>query len=218
MILSEGISSGMHESQSRLCENYLARTTAFWKYHYPKLQETFPTQLGNVSFDEFYEAINVAKPSFVRTEADELTYPLHVLVRYEIEKGLFNGTISTEGLNETWNKMYKEYLGVDVSNDKVGILQDVHWSDGSFGYFPTYALGTAFAAQYMHAMHKDLDVDTLLSNNQYDVIMNWLKEHIHKYGFRYEAPELMKMVTGEEFNVNYYLDYLEEKYTKLYNL
>ena len=218
MILSEGISSGMHESQSRLCENYLARTTAFWKYHYPKLQETFPTQLGNVSFEEFYEAINVAKPSFVRTEADELTYPLHVLVRYEIEKGLFNGTISTEGLNETWNKMYKEYLGVDVPNDKVGILQDVHWSDGSFGYFPTYALGTAFAAQYMHAMRKDLDVDTLLSNNQYDVIMNWLKEHIHKYGFRYEAPELMKMVSGEEFNVNYYLDYLEEKYTKLYNL
>ena len=150
--------------------------------------------------------------------ADELTYPLHVLVRYEIEKGLFNGTISTEGLNETWNKMYKEYLGVDVPNDKVGILQDVHWSDGSFGYFPTYALGTAFAAQYMHAMRKDLDVDRLLSNNQYDVIMNWLKEHIHKYGFRYEAPELMKMVSGEEFNVNYYLDYLEEKYTKLYNL
>ena len=218
MILSEGISSGMHESQSRLCENYLARTTAFWQYHYPKLQEAFPTQLGNVSFEEFYEAINVAKPSFVRTEADELTYPLHVLVRYEIEKGLFNGTISTEGLNETWNKMYKEYLGVDVPNDKVGILQDVHWSDGSFGYFPTYALGTAFAAQYMHAMRKDLDVDTLLSNNQYDVIMNWLKEHIHKYGFRYEAPELMKMVSGEEFNVNYYLDYLEEKYTKLYNL
>ena len=175
LILSEGISSGMHESQSRLCENYLARTAAFWTYHYPKLQETFPAQLGNVSFDEFYEAINVAKPSFVRTEADELTYPLHVLVRYEIEKGLFNGTISTEGLNETWNKMYKEYLGVDVPNDKVGILQDVHWSDGSFGYFPTYALGTAFAAQYMHAMRKDLDVETLLSNNQYDVIMNWLK-------------------------------------------
>ncbi len=99
---------------------------------------------------------------------------MHVLVRYEIEKGLFNGIISTEGLNETWNKMYKEYLGVDVPNDKVGILQDVHWSDGSFGYFPTYALGTAFAAQYMHAMRKDLDVDTLLSNNQYDVIMNWL--------------------------------------------
>ncbi|MDU6630963.1 MAG: carboxypeptidase M32, partial [Lachnoanaerobaculum sp.] len=218
MILSEGVSSGMHESQSRLCENYLGRTMAFWKYNYPKLQAYFPKQLGDVSLEDFYKAINVSKPSFVRTEADELTYPLHVLIRYEIEKGLFNGTISTEGLDKTWNAKYKEYLGVDVPNDKLGILQDVHWSDGSFGYFPTYALGTAFAAQYVHAMKKDLDVDNLLENNKFDVVMNWLKENIHTYGFRYEAPELMKMVTGEEFNVNYFLDYIEEKYTKLYNL
>ena len=218
MILSEGVSSGMHESQSRLCENYLGRTLAFWKYHYPKLQKHFPKQLGEVSLEEFYQAINVSKPSFIRTEADELTYPLHVLIRYEIEKGLFNGSISTEGLDKTWNAKYKEYLGVDVPNDKVGILQDVHWSDGSFGYFPTYALGTAFAAQFMQAMRKDLDVERLLEENHFDEIMNWLKEHIHTYGFRYEAPELMKMVTGEEFNVNYFLDYIEEKYTKLYKL
>ena len=218
MILSEGVSSGMHESQSRLCENYLGRTLAFWKYHYPRLQKHFPKQLGEVSLEEFYQAINVSKPSFIRTEADELTYPLHVLIRYEIEKGLFNGSISTEGLDKTWNAKYKEYLGVDVPNDKVGILQDVHWSDGSFGYFPTYALGTAFAAQFMQAMRKDLGVERLLEENHFDEIMNWLKEHIHTYGFRYEAPELMKMVTGEEFNVNYFLDYIEEKYTKLYKL
>lgn len=218
MILSEGVSSGMHESQSRLCENYLGKTLAFWKYHYPKLQKVFPKQLEKVSLEDFYKAINASKPSFVRTEADELTYPLHVLIRYEIEKGLFDGSISTEGLDKTWNAKYKEYLGIDVPNDKLGILQDVHWSDGSFGYFPTYALGTAFAAQYVHAMKKDLDVDSLLENNKFDEVMNWLKENIHTYGFRYEAPKLMKMVTGEEFNVNYFLDYIEDKYTKLYQL
>ena len=167
---------------------------------------------------DFLKAVNASKPSFIRTEADELTYPLHVLIRYEIEKGLFNGTISTEGLDKTWNAKYKEYLGVDVPNAKVGILQDVHWSGGSFGYFPTYALGTAFAAQFVHTMRKELDVDKLLENNQYDVVMGWLKEHIHKYGCRYDAPELMKLVTGEDFDVNYFLDYIKEKYTKLYQL
>ena len=218
MILSDGVSSGMHESQSRLCENYLGRSRAFWEYHYPRFQRHFPNELENISLDEFYRAINLSEPSFVRTEADELTYPLHIVIRYEIEKGLFNGTISTENLDQTWNAKYKEYLGLDVPNDRVGILQDVHWSDGSFGYFPTYALGTAFAAQFMHAMRKDLDVDSLLQNNRYDTIMQWLKEHVQHYGCLYDAGEIIKRATGEEFNVNYFLDYIEEKYTKLYAL
>ena len=218
MILSDGVSSGMHESQSRLCENYLGRSRAFWEYHYPRFQRHFPNELGNISLDEFYRAINLSEPSFVRTEADELTYPLHIVIRYEIEKGLFNGTISTENLDQTWNAKYKEYLGLDVPNDRVGILQDVHWSDGSFGYFPTYALGTAFAAQFMHAMRKDLDVDSLLQNNRYDTIMQWLKEHVQHYGCLYDAGEIIKRATGEEFNVKYFLDYIEEKYTKLYAL
>ena len=178
--------------------------------------EVFPKQLGKVALEDFYKAINASKPSFVRTEADELTYPLHILIRYEIEKGLFDGSISTEGLDKTWNAKYKEYLGIDVPNDRLGILQDVHWSDGSFGYFPTYALGTAFVAQYVHAMKKDIDVDSLLENNHFDEIMKWLKENIHTYGFLYEAPKLMKMITGEDFDVKYFLDYIEEKYTKLY--
>ena len=218
MILSDGVSSGMHESQSRLCENYLGRSRAFWEYHYPRFQRHFPNELGNISLDEFYRAVNLSEPSFVRTEADELTYPLHIVIRYEIEKGLFNGTISTENLDQTWNAKYKEYLGLDVPNDRVGILQDVHWSDGSFGYFPTYALGTAFAAQFMHAMRKDLDVDSLLQNNRYDTIMQWLKEHVQHYGCLYDAGEIIKRATGEEFNVKYFLDYIEEKYTKLYAL
>lgn len=218
MILSEGVSSGMHESQSRLCENYLGRTRAFWSYNYPYLQKQFPQQLGGIDLDTFVNAMNVGVPSLVRTEADELTYPMHILIRYEIEKGLFNGTISTDGLDKVWADMYEKYLGVRPANAREGILQDVHWSDGSFGYFPTYALGSAFAAQFMHAMRKDMDVDQALADNRYTDCIQWLKEHIQKYGFRYEADEIMKKATGEEFNVNYYLDYLEDKYTKLYQL
>ncbi len=218
MILSNGVSSGMHESQSRLFENYLGRTLSFWKANYPILQKYFPKQLEGITVEQYVDAINASTPSLIRTEADELTYPMHILIRYEIEKGLFNGTIPVEKLNETWNKMYKEYLGVDVPNDRDGILQDVHWSDGSFGYFPTYALGSAFSAQFMKAMRKDIDVDALLENNKFDEIIAWLKEHIHQYGCRYTAEEIMLKATGESFNPDYYLDYLEEKYTKLYNL
>lgn len=218
MILSNGVSSGMHESQSRLFENYLGRTLSFWKANYPTLQKYFPKQLEGITVEQYVDAINASTPSLIRTEADELTYPMHILIRYEIEKGLFNGTIPVEKLNETWNKMYKEYLGVDVPNDRDGILQDVHWSDGSFGYFPTYALGSAFSAQFMKAMRKDIDVDALLENNKFDEIIAWLKEHIHQYGCRYTAEEIMLKATGEPFNPDYYLDYLEEKYTKLYNL
>ncbi len=218
MILSEGISSGMHESQSRLFENYLGRTEAFWQYNYPVLQKYFPDQLGGVTLGEFVRMLNVSRPSLIRTEADELTYPMHILIRYEIEKGLFNGTIPTEGLNETWKKMYKEYLGVDVPNDRDGILQDVHWSDGSFGYFPTYALGSAFSAQFTAKMRQDIDVDEALRSGRFDACVSWLKEHIHQYGCRYNADEIMNMVCGEPFDVNYYIDYLEDKYTKLYGL
>lgn len=218
MILSDGISSGMHESQSRLCENYLGRSEPFWEYNYPYLQKQFPSQLGNVSLQDFVRGINVARPSLVRTEADELTYPMHILIRYELEKGLFDGTISTEGLDQTWNSLYQKYLGVSSDNARDGILQDVHWADGEFGYFPTYALGSAYAAQFTDTMRKDIDVDDLLRNNHYDQIEAWLREHIHRYGFRYEAPEIMVKTTGKPFDVNYYLDYLEDKYTRLYNL
>lgn len=218
MILSEGISSGMHESQSRLFENYLGRTAAFWEYNLPLLQKQFPEQLKDVTPQQFADAVNVARCSLVRTEADELTYPLHILVRYEIEKGLFDGSISTAGLDQTWNAMYKKYLGVDVPDASKGILQDVHWSDGSFGYFPTYALGSAFAAQFTAKMREEIDVDEALRSGHFEICVEWLKEHIHRYGCRYDADEIMKIATGREFDVNYYLDYLEEKYTKLYHL
>ena len=218
MIFSEGISSGMHESQSRLMENYLGRTLAFWQYNYPRLQELFPEQLKDVTAESFWRALNASKPGLLRTEADELTYPVHIMIRYEIEKGLFDGSISTEGLDKVWDQMYEDYLGIKADGAKDGILQDVHWSDGSFGYFPTYALGSAFAAQFVHKMREEIDVDKALSEGRMDICINWLKEKIHRWGCRYSADEVMRIAAGSEFDVNYYLDYLENKYTDLYAL
>lgn len=218
MILSEGISSGMHESQSRLFENYLGRSYAFWEYLYPKLQAHFPEQLGNISAKQFTDAINVSRRSLIRTEADELTYPLHIMIRYEIEKGLFDGSVSTEGLDATWDAMYEKYLGIRAEKASEGILQDVHWSDGSFGYFPTYALGSAFSAQFTAKMREEMDVDEALRSGHFERCVAWLTEHIHQYGCRYDADEIMRIATGKDFDVNSYLDYLEEKYTKLYHL
>ena len=175
-------------------------------------------QLKDVSFDQFMDAMNASCPSLVRTEADELTYPIHVMIRYEIEKGLFDGSISTEGLDQTWNDMYEKYLGVDVTSATDGILQDVHWSDGSFGYFPTYALGSAFASQFYQAMKEEMDVEKALASNNYLKCMNWLKENIHQYGCRYEADTILNMVCHTGFDPMSYVNYLENKYRKLYNL
>ena len=217
-ILSEGVSCGMHESQSRLLENHLGRSYSFWKANYPVLQDIFPSQLGHISLEQFVSTINAATPSLIRTEADELTYPLHIAIRYEIEKGLFDGTISVSGLDETWNEMYEKYLGVRADQAGQGILQDVHWSSGSFGYFPTYALGSAFAAQFVHTMEKQIPVNQLLEENRFDEIEAWLKDNIHQYGCFLDPKQVMVHTTGEPFNVNYYLDYLCDKYTKLYDL
>jgi len=151
-------------------------------------------------------------------DADELTYPLHIMIRYELEKDLFSGKLDTADLSAAWNEKYRAYLGVEVTDDEKGVLQDMHWPYALFGYFPTYTLGSAFAAQFNHAVRQNLDVDALLRENRYTEIMDWLKAHIHTYGNMHEADELIRMATGEDFNVSYYLDYLEEKYTNLYNL
>lgn len=217
-ILSEGISCGLHESQSRLCENYLGRSPAFWQYNYPILQSFFKEQLGKVSCEEFVKGINVVRPTLIRTEADEVTYPLHILVRYELEKEIFNGTADLDHLDELWADKYEEYLGIRPADASEGILQDVHWSNGDFGYFPTYALGSAFAAQFMETMRKEIDVDETLRTGHYEICMQWLKEHIHKFGFLYDGTALVEKVTGKPFDVNCYLSYLENKYTDLYGL
>ena len=212
------MSSGMHESQSRMFEIYLGKNRAFWEANFPLLKEAYPEQLKDVSLDEFYLAVNAAEPSFIRTEADELTYPLHIVIRYEIEKALINGELSFDQLNEVWNDKYEEYLGIRPENDQQGILQDVHWSEGLIGYFPTYALGSAYSAQFLHAMRKDLNVEECLRNNEFTRIREWLKENIQKYGGYHLPKEQVKIATGEEFNPQYYINYLVDKYTKLYNL
>ena len=212
------ISSGMHESQSRFFENYLGRRKSFWVTLYPKLQKLFPENLKDVSLDDFVKAINVAKPSLIRTDADELTYPMHIVVRYEIEKSIFENTADLENLDKIWKDKYKELLGVDVPTDREGILQDVHWSDASFGYFPTYALGSAIGAQLLHKMEKDIPLDEYLSKGQFKKVTDYLKNNLQKYGAMYDYNTLLKMVTGETFKPKYYISYLKKKYTSLYGL
>ena len=216
--INSDISSGMHESQSRFFENYLGRRKSFWVTLYPKLQKIFPENLSDVTIDQFVRAINASRSSLIRTDADELTYPLHILIRYEIEKGIFDNKVDLNNLNKIWNKKYKEYLGVDVPSDTKGILQDIHWSDGSFGYFPTYALGSAIGAQILHKMEKDIDIDEILSKGQFKKITNYLKNNLQKYGALYNYDELLRMVTGEPFKSKYYVDYLTKKYKKLYKI
>ena len=212
------MSSGMHESQSRFLENYLGRRKSFFEKMYPKLQKTFPENLKDVSLDQFIKAINVSKCSLIRTDADELTYPIHILIRYELEKDIFDGKADLNKLNVLWKKKYKEYLGIDVPTDTEGILQDVHWSDGLFGYFPTYAFGSAIGAQLLHKMEKDLDIDDLLAKGKFKVITDYLKDNVQKYGALYNYDKLLKMATGESFKPKYYINYLKKKYSKLYNV
>lgn len=211
-IISNSISSAMHESQSRFCENHLARSKAFWQVHLPRLKELFSEELGDISLDDFYKVVNEAKPSLIRTQADELTYPLHIVIRYELEREVFEGKLDPKDLSEAWNAKYKEYLGIDVPDASSGILQDMHWASGYFGYFPTYALGSAYAAQFDYYMRKEIDPDRLMLENRYTDIMAWLKENIQKYGNRYVSKDIIKMATGEDFNPKYYLDYLEARY------
>jgi len=212
------VTSGIHESQSRLLENYLGRSKSFWIPNYPALQALFPENLNSVPLDDFVAAINASMPSLIRTEADELTYPLHILIRYELEKAIFRDQVDLSKLDQIWADKYEEYLGIRPDSDATGILQDVHWSQGSFGYFPTYALGTAYAAQFMKAMRSDLDVDSLLANSQMPVIKDWLKEKIHQYAGLYTPKETLVRVTGEAFNPQYYIDYLLDKFSKLYHI
>ena len=211
-----GTSMGMHESQSRFFENIIGRSEAFWKPIYPRLQETFPKQLMSVSLKEFIQIINRVEPGLIRTEADELTYSLHVLVRYEVEKMLFNGEVEVKDLPKIWNEKYQEYLGISPDKDSDGILQDVHWACGDFGYFPSYALGTAISAQIYYHLLEVMPVEEYLESGNLLPIRDYLKEHIYQYGKTQNTNEILEKMTGEEFRPTYYIRYLKEKYTRLY--
>ena len=210
--LQGGISAAMHESQSRLLENHLGRSEAFWEPLYPRLQALFPEALGEISRERFLRAVNRVKPSLIRMQADELTYPVHILIRYELEKDLFTGRLSAKDLPEAWREKYRAYLGVEPKDDRSGVLQDMHWAGGYHGYFPTYALGSAIAAQIMHRMREEIDVDGLLRAGRVCEIMSWLRENVQRYGALYETEEILRRATGEAFDPSYYVAYLEEKY------
>lgn len=207
-----GASCGMHESQSRFFENMVGRSLSFWKPVYPKLQSLFPEQLKDVSCEKFVAAINKAVPSLVRTESDELTYCLHIMIRYELEKQLMDGSLAITDLPAAWDDLYEKYLGVRPANVAEGVLQDIHWSQGSIGYFPSYALGNAYGAQIAHRMAEDMDIDALLEQGNVSVITDWLHEHIHRFGAVYDARDLLMKVTGEDFNPKYYFEYLQRKF------
>ncbi|HEY2419882.1 MAG TPA: carboxypeptidase M32, partial [Neobacillus sp.] len=192
---------------------------AFWNYFYPHLKTYFSKQLENVSVEEFYRAVNTVKPSFIRVEADELTYNLHIMLRYEIEKGLISGEINVGDLPTIWNQKMQEYLGITPNTDTEGVLQDVHWSFGGIGYFPSYSLGNLYAAQILRTIEKELpDFYKNIENGRFDLIQEWLKVKIHQYGKLYTPNELIVKVTGEELNADYLVEYLENKYTEVYGL
>ena len=216
--LSGGASMSIHESQSRFYENIIGRSRAFVEVYFPKLKELFPQQLENVTAEMFYRAVNKAQPSLIRTEADELTYCIHVMIRYEIEKQLIAGTLTVADVPAAWNRMYKDYLGIDVPDDKNGCLQDSHWSGGMIGYFPSYALGSAYGAQMLAKMQEDLgDIYADVAKGDLSRITGWLREKIHRHaGFKKPAP-LFEDVCGK-FDAKFFTDYLTRKFSELYDL
>lgn len=217
--LCTGTSMGIHESQSLFYENFVGRNYSFWKKNYDLLKSYGGDQFADVAMEDFYRAINESKPSLIRIEADELTYSLHIIIRYEIEKGLFNDEIEVKDLPEVWNKKYEEYLGVKPENDGSGVLQDVHWAGGSFGYFPSYALGYMYAAQFKNAMLKELpNFNELLAGGNLQPIRAWLTKNVHQYGKMKKPLEILEKATGEGLNAKYLVDYLYEKYGKVYHL
>lgn len=217
-LLDGGVSMGIHESQSRFYENLLGRSEAFIHHIFPKMVECFPEQMQGYSAEEVYKAINLVTPSLIRTEADEVTYCLHVMIRYELEKRVIGGTLAVKDLPAEWNRLYKEYLGVDVPDDRRGVLQDSHWSGGGIGYFPSYALGSAYGAQLLAKMKESVDVEKCLTEGNFAPINQWNREHIWKWGCLKEPGELLENALGEKFDPHYYTDYLEKKYTKIYGI
>jgi carboxypeptidase Taq len=217
--LGEAVSLGIHESQSRLWENCVGRSRAFWRFFYPILQQTFPHQLRAVDMERFYAAINRVKPSFIRVEADELTYNLHIMLRFEIEQDLIEGRTSPEELPEIWKAKMKAYLGITPTSDAEGVLQDVHWSFGAFGYFPTYTLGNLYAVQFYEQARIEIPhLEDEIAAGQLMVLRRWLGQKIHRWGRLFTPDRLCQRVTGTSLSPEPFLRYVERKYGELYRL
>jgi carboxypeptidase Taq len=210
---SEAASLSIHESQSRLWENQIGRGEAFWGFYFNQLKTKFPEQLRETQTTTFLKAINQIKPSLIRTNADELTYHYHVFIRYELEKKLIEGSLKVSDLKEQWNALYKEYLKIDVPDDVRGILQDVHWSHGSFGYFPTYTLGSLYAAQFYHSAQQQIkDLEKQISEGNMTPLLQWLRTNIHSKGRLFSSEELCEQISGERLNNSYFLEYAKKKF------
>lgn len=216
-LLADGASLAMHESQSRLWENLVGRSRPFWQRYYPRLQSIFPDRLGNVAIDTFYRAVNRVQPGPIRVEADEVTYNLHIMLRYEIENALLEGRVDTGDLPELWTAKMEEYLGVTPENDAVGVLQDIHWSLGAFGYFPTYALGNLMSTQIFEKAGRDLtNMEEHIAEGSFDELLAWLRKHVHRHGRTMEALDILEQATGAGLSAASWLAYVRRKYGQLY--
>ncbi len=217
--LGSYVSLGIHESQSRLWENFVGRSRAFWRRYFPAAQQAFPESLQDVTEETFYACVNDVRPSFIRVEADEATYNLHILLRFELEQPLVTGELSPSDVPSAWNEKFTQYFGMTPPDDAQGCLQDIHWSGGGIGYFPTYSLGNMYAAQFFEAARRDLgDLDAQFSKGEFAPLKNWLNEQIHRPGQRYRANRLVQVVTGEELSYQPLMKHLRDKYSELYGL
>ncbi|EPH95493.1 carboxypeptidase Taq metallopeptidase [Enterococcus faecalis 13-SD-W-01] len=214
----QGVSMGIHESQSLFNEIIIGGSRSFWERQYPFFQECTAGTFDDISFEDFYRSLNHTKSTLIRIDADSLTYPLHIIIRYEIEKMIFNEDLAVEDLTSVWNQKYEEYLGIKPQDDLEGILQDIHWSGADFGYFPSYALGFMYAAQLKHAMEKEFSLDEVLLSADYSPIKDWLKEHIHQFGASKKPAELIKEATGEALNPEYLIEHMKNVYYQVYEV
>jgi carboxypeptidase Taq len=210
--LGSGVSLGVHESQSRTWENLVGRSRSFWRFFYPRLQESFPAQLRSVDEECFYRAINKVHPSLIRIDADEVTYNMHIILRFELEQELIEGRLAVEDLPEAWNERMAEYLGIEVPDDGRGVLQDMHWAGGSFGYFPTYSLGNVISVQIWERVKEELgDFDQSFERGEFDTLREWLREHLYVFGRKFTPQATIERVTGSRIDAKPYLRYLREK-------
>ena len=217
--MGSSISLGIHESQSRMWENFVGRSEAFWAHFFPKVQAAFPDALSDVSERDFYGAINTVAPSFIRVEADEATYNLHIMLRFELEQALIDGGLKAEDVPGVWNETFEKYLGITPPDDARGCLQDIHWSGGGIGYFPTYALGNLYAAQFFEQARQEVgDLDPQFAEGVFDPLKNWLTEKIYSQGQRYRANELIEVVTGKPLSHEPLMRHLRAKYEPLYGI
>jgi len=215
--IAESISLGIHESQSRLWENIIGRSHGFWKHMYPELQRTFPS-MKDETLTEFHRGINTVKPSLIRVEADEVTYSMHIIVRFEIELDLIENRMDVDEIPSVWNEKYEKYLGITPPNDSMGCLQDIHWAMGAIGYFPTYSLGNLYSSQFYDAAARDIDdLSVKIENGDLNSLLQWLRTNIHQKGRLLSAEDLVKEVTGKDLEIGSFINYLKNKFNTVYN-